>query len=163
MLVERRIQPHLRFYGGQQFRFLPAEVQHSSDVPRPFLVAAAPLYNRHIPRPAEAHRQPHDFRGFFVGRVKRAHPAHIAGRKAIGRGIGRLQIFRCRDGGAFFAPAADQPTDLAVQFHLRELCRHKRVQCGEHGDVICGFANVHGLSPFRRGAPDQRSKQRKAR
>ena len=77
--------------------------------------------------------------------------------------VGRLQIFRRRDSGAFFSSAADHPTDLTIQFHLRKLRRHKRVQCGEHGDVICGFANVHGLSPFRRGAPDQRSKQRKAR
>jgi len=43
LLVESRMQPRLRFYGGQQFRFLPAEVQHGADVPRPFLVAAAPL------------------------------------------------------------------------------------------------------------------------
>ena len=129
------MQPRLRFYGCQQFCFLPAEV----------------------------HRQPYDFRGFLVGCVKCPHTAHIAGREALGCGIGRLKIFRCRDSRAFFAPAADQPTNFTVQFHLRELCRHKRVPCGEHGDVICGFANVHGLSPFRRGAPDQRSKQRKAR
>ena len=70
----------------------------------------------------------HDFRGFFVGCVKRAHPAHIAGREAIGCGIGRLQIFRRRDSRSFLCSAADQPTDLAVQFHLRELRRHKRVQ-----------------------------------
>ena len=163
MLVERRMQPRLRFYGGQQFCFLPAEVQHGSDVPRPFLVAAASLQNRHIPRPAEAHRQPYDFRGFLVGCVKHAHTAHIAGRKALGCGIGRLQVFRRRDSRAFLHSAADQPTNFTVHFHLRELRRHKRVQCGEHGDVICGFANVHWLSPFRRGAPDQRSKQRKAR
>ena len=94
----------------------------------------------------------HDFRGFLIGGVKRAHTAQIAGREAIGCGIGRLQVFRRRDSRAFFAPAADQPADLAVQFHLRELRRHKRVQCGEHGGVICGLANVHWLSPFRRSA-----------
>ena len=163
MLVERRIQPRLRFYGFQQFRFLPTEVQCGSDVPRSFLVTAASLQNRHILRPAEVHRQAHDFGGFLIGRVKRPHTAHIAGRKAFGCGIGRLQVFRRRDSRSFFAPAADHPTDLAVQFHLRELCRHKRVQCGEHGGVICWLANVHWLSPFRRGAPDQCSKQRKAR
>jgi len=114
-------------------------------------------------RPAEVHRQPHDFRGFLVGCVKRPHPAQIAGREALGCGIGRLQVFRRRDSRAFLHSAADQPTNFTVHFHLRELRRHKRVQCGEHGDVICGFANVHWLSPFRRGAPDQRSKQRKAR
>ena len=163
MLVERRIQPRLRFYGGQKFCFLPSKTQCGADVPRPFLVTAASLQNRHILRPAEVHRQAHDFGGFLIGRVKCPHTAHIAGRKAVGCGIGRLQVFRCRDSRAFLRSAADHSANLAVQFHLRELCRHKRVQCGEHGDVICGFANVHGLSPFRRGAPDQRSKQRKAR
>jgi len=72
-----------------------------------------------------------------------------------------LQVFRRRDSGAFFAPAANHSADLTVQFHLRELCRHKRVQRGKHGGVICGLADVHWLSPFRRGAPDQRSKQKK--
>ena len=148
MLVERRMQPCLRFYGFQQFCFLPAEAQHSSDVPRPLLVAAAPLLNRHILRPAEAHRQPCDFRGFFIGRVKRPHTAQIAGRKALGCGIGVLQVFRRRDSGAFFAPAADHSTDLAVQLHLRELRRNSGVQRGEQGGVICGLANVYGLSSF---------------
>ena len=148
------MQPRLRFYGFQQFCFFPAEAQRGSDVPCPLLVVATSLENRHILRPAEVHCQPHDFRGFLVGCVKRAHTAHIAGREALGCGIGGLQVFRRRDSRTFFSSAADQPTDLAVQFHLRELRRHKRVQCGEHGDVICGFANVHGLSPFRRGAPD---------
>ena len=157
------MQPRLRFYGGQQFCFLPSKTQCGSDVPRPFFAAAAPLQNRHIPRPAETHRQPYDFRGFLVGCVKHAHTAHIARRKALGCGIGRLQVFRRRDSRAFFAPAADQPANLAVQFHLRELRRNSGVQCGKHGGVVCWLADIHGLSPFRRDAPDQRSKQRKAR
>ena len=163
MLVESRMQPRLRFYGIQQFRFFPSKKQCGTNVPRPFLAAAAPRENRHIPCPAEVHRQPYDFRSFLVGCVKRPHPAQIAGREALGCGIGRLKVFRRRDSRSFFAPAADQPTNFTVQLHLRELRRHKRVQCGEHGGVICGLANVHWLSPFRRGAPDQRSKQRKAR
>ena len=105
----------------------------------------------------------HDFRGFLIGGVKRAHTAQIAGREAIGCGIGRLQVFRRRDSRTFFRPAADHPTDLAVQFHLRELRRNSGIQCGKHGGVICWLADIHGLSPFRRGALDQRSKQRKAR
>ena len=148
MLVERRIQPRLRFYGGQQFCFLPSKTQCGADVPCPFLVTAASLQNRHILRPAEVHRQAHDFGGFLIGRVKCPHTAQIAGREALGCGIGRLQVFRRRDSRSFFAPAADQPTNFTVQLHLRELRRHKRVQCGEHGGVICGLANVHGLSPF---------------
>jgi len=56
-----------------------------------------------------------------------------------------LQIFRRRDSRTFLCSAADQPTNLAVQFHLRELCRHKRVQRGKHGGVIYGLADIHGL------------------
>jgi len=98
-----------------------------------------------------------------VHQVEVPHPAQVAGRKALGCGIGGLQVFRRRDSRSFLAPAADQPTNLAVQLHLRELRRDSGVQRGEHGGVICWLANVHWLSPFRRGAPDQCSKQRKAR
>ena len=163
MLVERRIQPRLRFYGGQQFCFLPSKTQCGADVPCPFLVTAASLQNRHILRPAEVHRQAHDFGGFLIGRVKCPHTAHIAGRKAIGCGISDSQIFRGHNSRTFLHSAADQPTDLTVQFYLWELCRHKLVQFRKQVAVVCGLANVHGLSPFRRNAPDQRSKQRKAR
>ena len=50
------------------------------------------------------------------------------------------------DSRSFFAPAADLPTDLAVQFHLRKLRRHKRVQRGKQGAVICGLADIHSFS-----------------
>ena len=90
----------------------------------------------------------HDFRGFLVGCVKRAHTAQIAGRKALGRGIGRLQVFRRRDSRSFFAPAANHSTDLTVQLHLRELRRHKRVQFYKQCTVVCGFADVHGFSSY---------------
>ena len=105
----------------------------------------------------------HDFGGFLVGRVKRAHTAHIAGREALGCGIGRLQVFRRRNSRSFLCSAADHSANLAVQFNLRELRRNSGIQRGKHGAVVCGFTDIHGLSPFRRGAPDQRSKQRKAR
>jgi len=59
-----------------------------------------------------------------------------------------LQVFRRRDSGAFFAPAADHSANLAVQFHLRELRRNSGVQCGKHGGVICVLADIHGLSSF---------------
>jgi len=74
-----------------------------------------------------------------------------------------LQVFGRRDSRAFLDPAADHSTDLAVQLHLRELRRNSGIQRGKHGAVVCGFTDIHGLSPFRRNAPDQCSKQRKAR
>jgi len=62
-----------------------------------------------------------------------------------------LQIFRRRDSGAFLRSAADHSTDLAVQFHLRELRRNSGVQRGEQGGVICGLADIHSFSfPARR-------------
>jgi len=56
-----------------------------------------------------------------------------------------LQVFRRRDSRTFFAPAADHSADLAVQLHLRELRRHKRVQFYKQCIVVCGFADIHGL------------------
>jgi len=113
--------------------------------------------------PVQTHCLRQQFQRVAVHPVEVPHTAHIAGREAVGCGIGRLQVFRRRDSGAFFAPAADHSTDLAVQLHLRELRRNSGVQRGKHGGVICWLADVHGLSPFWRNAPDQRSKQRKAR
>jgi hypothetical protein len=69
-------------------------------------------------RPAELYRQPHDFRGLRVGRVKRPHTAQIAGRKTIDHWIGRLQIFGSCNSRTFFGPARDKSANLAVQFHL---------------------------------------------
>ena len=54
-------------------------------------------------------------------------------------------MFRRRDSRAFLDPAADHSTDLAVQFHLRELRRNSGIQRGKHGGVICWLANIHGL------------------
>ena len=88
----------------------------------------------------------HDFRGFLIGGVKRAHTAQIAGREAIGCGIGRLQVFRRRDSRTFFRPAADHPANLAVQLHLRKLRCNSGVQRGEQGGVICGLADIHSFS-----------------
>jgi len=70
----------------------------------------------------------HDFREFLVGRVKRPHTAQIAGRKALGRMVGCLQVFRRRNSRTFFRSAADQSANLTVQLHLWELCRYELVQ-----------------------------------
>ena len=84
------------------------------------------------------------------------HPAQVAGREALGYGIGGLQVFRRCDSRSFLDPAADHSTDLAVQFHLRELRHHKRVQRGKHGGVICSLADIHSYDhsfPLRCKAP----------
>jgi len=62
-----------------------------------------------------------------------------------------LQVFRRCDSRSFLDPAADHSTDLAVQFHLRELRRNSGIQRGEQGGVICGLADIHSFSfPARR-------------
>ena len=147
----------------QQLCFGYAAFGGLPNVPAPLVHGQSGLHDDHILCPVQTYCLRQQFRHVTVHPVEVPHPAQVAGREALGCGIGRLQVFRRRDSGAFFAPAADHSTDLAVQLHLRELRRHKRVQCGKHGGVVCGFTDIHGLSPFRRGAPDQRSKQRKAR
>jgi len=113
--------------------------------------------------PVQTHCCCQQFRRITVHPVEVPHTAQIAGRKAFGRRICRLQVFRRRDSCAFLRSAADHSADFAVQLHLRELRRNSGVQRGKHGGVICWLADIHGISPFRRNAPDQRSKQRKAR
>jgi len=96
--------------------------------------------------PVQTHCRCQQLRRIAVHPVEVPHPAHIAGREAVGCGIGRLQVFRRRDSGAFFAPAADHSANLAVQLHLRELRRNSGVQRGEQGGVICGLADIHSFS-----------------
>jgi len=95
--------------------------------------------------PVQTHCRCQQLRRIAVHPVEVPHPAQVARRKALGCGIGGLQVFRRRDSRAFLRSAADQPTNFTVQLHLRELRRHKRVQCGKHGGVICGLADIHGL------------------
>ena len=56
-----------------------------------------------------------------------------------------MQVLGRCNSRAFLCFAADYSANLAVQFHLRQLRRHKRVQCGKHGGVIYGLADIHGL------------------
>jgi len=101
--------------------------------------------------PVQTHCRCQQLRRIAVHPVEVPHPAHIAGRKAIGCGIGGLQVFRRRDSGAFLCSAADHSANLAVQLHLRELRRNSGVQRGEQGGVICGLADIHSFSfPARR-------------
>jgi len=104
------------------------------------------LHDDHILCPVQTHCRCQQLRRIAVHPVEVPHPAHIAGREAVGCGIGRLQVFRRRDSGAFFAPAADHSANLAVQLHLRELRRNSGVQRGEQGGVICGLADIHSFS-----------------
>jgi len=57
-------------------------------------------------------------------------------------------MFRGYNSRAFLCFAADQPTNLAVQFHLRELCHYELVQFRKQVAVVRGLTDVHGLSPF---------------
>ena len=83
--------------------------------------------------------------------VKFPHPTQVPRGEARDIRVRIVQILRRSDSGAFLRPAADQPANLTVQFHLRQICRHQGVQRREHGAVVNRFSDVHSASPFRRG------------
>jgi hypothetical protein len=47
-----------------------------------------------------------------------------------------------------FRPLADQPTDLAVQLHLRHTRRHSGIYGGEKVAVVNGFSDIHWILSF---------------
>ena len=134
-----------------QFQFRPAELPSRFDVPCPFLESQLRLQNDHILCPADGHGLSQHFRCALIGVVKLAHPAQVPRGEAGDVRVRTAQILRRSDSGAFLRPAADQPANLAVQFHLRQICRHQGIQRREHGAVVYRFSDVHPAPPFRRG------------
>ena len=134
-----------------EFQLRPAELPSRFDVPCSLLESQLHLQNDHILRPADSHGLGQYRRGSFIGAVKHPHPAQVPWGEAGGVRIRGAQILRSGSSGAFLRPAADQPAHFAVQFHLRQICRHQGVQRLEHGAVVYRFSDVHPTSPFRRG------------
>ena len=131
-----------------QFQFRPAELPSRFDVPCPFLESQLRLQNDHILCPADGHGLSQHFRCALIGVVKLAHPAQVPRGEAGDVRVRTAQILRRSDSGAFLRPAADQPANLAVQFHLRQICRHQGIQRREHGAVVYRFFDVHPSSSF---------------
>ena len=127
-----------------QFQLAPAELPRGLQIPQPFIVCGAAFQDDHVLRPANLHGRAHQSGAIFIGAVKIAHAAQVAGRKAGGFGIGGLQMFRGGHRRALFRAGADQRANLTVQLHLRQALPHQFVQGSEHGAVIYRLADVHG-------------------
>ena len=135
-----------------ELQLRPSKLLSSPDIPLPLLEGQLCLQDDHVLCPANGHGLGQHLGDAPVGTVEFPHPAQISGREASGIRICAAQIFRCSHRRALFRPAADQPTNLTVQLHLRQICRNQLVQRREHGTVVCGFSDVHRiLPPFRRG------------
>lgn len=136
-----------------ELQLRPSELSGCLDIPHLLLEGQSRLQNYHILCPADGHGLSQHFRCVLIGAVKLPHPAQVPGREARNIGVSVAQVLRRCDSSSFLWPAADQPANLAVQFHLRQICRHQRVQCCEHCAVVYGFSDVHRAPPFRRNAP----------
>ena len=134
-----------------QFLLGPSEPTDSPNIPFPLRKGQLRLQDDHVLCPADGHGFDQHLGDAFVGAVEFPHPAQVAGREAAGVRMCGIQIFRRDHRRALLRPAADQSAKLAVQLHLRQICRDQFVQRGEHGAVVCGFPDVHWiLPPFQR-------------
>jgi len=134
-----------------EFQFRPAELPSCFDVPCPLLGDQFRLQDNHILCPSDGHGLSQHLRCALIGAVELPHPAQVPRGEAGGVRVRSAQILRSSNGGALLRPAADQLTNLAVQLHLRQICRHQGVQRLEHGAVVYRLSDVHPASPFRRG------------
>ena len=121
----------------------------SGDIPGTLLSGYAVFQNDNILRPSNGHGLGQHFRRVFIGTVKLPHPAEIPGGEAGGVRICGAQIFRCGNGGSFLWPVADQTANFTVQFHLRQIRRHQRVQRRKHSAVVDWFSDVHVFSSLQ--------------
>ncbi len=131
-----------------QFQLRPAELPSRFDVPCLFLGSQLRLHNDHVLCPADGHGLTQHFRCALIGAVELPHPAQVPGGEARGVRVCTAQILCSGDSGAFLRPAADQPANLTVQFHLRQVRRHQRIQRCEHGAVVNRLYDVHSGFSF---------------
>jgi hypothetical protein len=97
-----------------QFRFGPAKLRRSVQIPASFLQRELCFHNNHVLRPADVHRLIHELGAVPVHPIEVPHPAQVAWGETSGIRITSGQVFRNSHSGSFFSPLADQPTNLAV-------------------------------------------------
>lgn len=134
-----------------EFQFRPAELPSRFDVPCLLLGGKLRLQNDHVLCPADGHGISQYLRCVFIGAVKLPHPAKVPGGEARSVRVRSAQMLRSGNSGALLRPAADQPANLTVQFHLRQVRRNQGVQRREHDAVVDRLSDVHSASPFRHG------------
>ena len=151
--VEVIIQMNISGDFPLQLQLRPSELMSGLDIPCPILGRQFRLQNDHVLCPANSRGLSQHFRCVFIGPVKLPHSAEIPGGEARGVRVSVGKVFGGGDSGAFLRPAVDQPANLAVQLHLRQIRRHQGVQRREHSAVVYRFSDVHSASPFQHGAP----------
>jgi hypothetical protein len=130
-----------------QFHLRPAELPSRFDVPCPLLGSQLRLQNDYVLCPADGHGLSQHLWCALIGAVELPHPAQVPG-GAGGIRVRSTQILGCGDSGALLWLASDQPANLTVQFHLRQVRHHQGVQHREHGAVVNGFSDVHSGFSF---------------
>lgn len=151
-----------------QLLFRPAVFADCPDIPAHLLQCQAGLQNHHILRPADLHCLTQQGGAVFISAIKLPHPAQVARGETGCLRVSRLQVFCSGDRSAFLGPAADDPADLAVQIHLRQILCHEAVKRGIHAAVVDFFSDVHSGSPFPASepvckVPSQRKKRQSCR
>ena len=131
-----------------EFQLRPAELPSRFDVPCLLLGGQLRLQNNHVLRPADGHGLSQHLWCALIGAVELPHPAQVPGGEAGGIRVRSTQILGCGDSGALLWLAADQPANLTVQFHLRQVRRHQGVQHREHGAVVNRFSDIHSGFSF---------------
>ena len=131
----------------------PPEPPNSPNVPYFLLERQFRFQNDDVLCPADGHSLNHHLRVALIDAVEVPHPPQVPGREPSNVRVRTMQILRSGHSRALLRPAADQTTNAAVQFHLRQVCRHQIVQRREQGAVIGRLPDVHGFPPFRRSAP----------
>ena len=126
-----------------ELQLRPAELPSRFDVPCLFLGSQLRLQNDYVLRPADGHGLSQHLWCALIGAVELPHPAQVPGGEAGGVRVCGAQIFRSGDSGTLLWSATDQPANLTVQFHLRQVRRHQGVQHREHGAVVNRFSDIH--------------------
>ena len=131
-----------------ELQLCPSKLLNGPDVPCPLLGGQLRLQNDYVLRPADGHGLSQHLWCALIGAIKFPHPAQVPGGEAGGIRVRSTQILGYGDSGAFLRPAADQPSNLTVQFHLRQVCRHQGIQRCEHGAVVNRLSDIHSAFSF---------------
>ena len=137
--------------GGNLLRQLqlgPPKLPDSTDVPGFLLERQFRFQNDDVLCPADGHGLNHHLRVALIDAVEVPHPPQVPGREPSNVRVRTMQILRSGHSRALLRPAADQTANAAVQFHLRQTCRHQLIQRCEQGAVIGWLSDVHGFLSF---------------
>lgn len=101
-----------------QLQLRPSELPSGLDIPGSLLESQFRLQNYHVLCPADGHGLSQHLRCALVCAVKFPHPPQVPGRKARDVRVCAAQVLRRSHSRALLQPAADQPSNFAVQLHL---------------------------------------------